>query len=624
MRKLLHSTTSITLCMALVVPGITPTFAAAQTAACGAPGEETTFPCVLADGTEVTSEAELQSLSPEQNTTEQATEAPQDEASDGAAATADEATAAQEAEAAQAAETEAEAAKQAEEQAAADAAAQAEQEAAAAAEAKQEAAAAAQAEQEAVAAAAQAEEQNAAEAAAQAEESAAAETAAETEQQKAADAAAQAEEDVAKQAAELEKALKDEQAATAQAEEEAKEAQTAGPADTAAPAETTAPEASATPPQTEQAAEQPVDEEARAARQAERQAARRAERQAEREAAREALEQEPAGDVTTEEVTIDDTRRSDQDFETSATGSEEATKDDGLSNLEKALLLGLGAAVVGTILKNGDKVVSNSGDRVVVQDETGDLRVLKDDDALLRRPGDEVRTETFNDGSTRQIVEKPNGSRIVTIRSSDGTVLRRISVDENGNETTLFDDLADEREVVVSELPQIRERSFAADQRSEEDLRAALIAQQRAEQDRSFSLRQVREIERVRALAPPIELDAARFATGSAAIAPEQARSLARVGNTLRDMIAEDPRTVFLIEGHTDAVGDATYNLALSDRRAETVALALTEYFDVPPENMVTQGYGESALKVQTSGAEQANRRAVVRNITGLLRQASN
>ena len=75
-----------------------------------------------------------------------------------------------------------------------------------------------------------------------------------------------------------------------------------------------------------------------------------------------------------------------------------------------------------------------------------------------------------------------------------------------------------------------------------------------------------------------------------------------------------------VIEGHTDAVGDASYNLALSDRRAETVALALTEYFDVPPANLVTQGYGESQLRVPTNGPEPANRRAVVRNITGLLR----
>jgi outer membrane protein OmpA-like peptidoglycan-associated protein len=252
------------------------------------------------------------------------------------------------------------------------------------------------------------------------------------------------------------------------------------------------------------------------------------------------------------------------------------------------------------------------------------LRVLKDDDALLRRAGDEVRTEQFNDGSTRQIIEKPDGSRIVTIRSSNGTVLRRLSIDSRGNETILFDDFAAEQRVVVRDLPRTPERSITAQDRSEAELRAALIAQQRTSGGRDFSLRQIREIDEVRALAPQIELDAVRFASGSAAIAPEQARSLARVGSTMRDLIATDPRTVFLIEGHTDAVGNATYNLALSDRRAETVALALTEYFDVPPANMVTQGYGESVLKIQTQRDEQANRRAVVRNITNLLRQASN
>jgi outer membrane protein OmpA-like peptidoglycan-associated protein len=48
--------------------------------------------------------------------------------------------------------------------------------------------------------------------------------------------------------------------------------------------------------------------------------------------------------------------------------------------------------------------------------------------------------------------------------------------------------------------------------------------------------------------------------------------------------------------------------------------LALTQYFDVPPANLVTQGYGEFLLKVQTQAAEQANRRATVPNITQLLR----
>jgi outer membrane protein OmpA-like peptidoglycan-associated protein len=32
----------------------------------------------------------------------------------------------------------------------------------------------------------------------------------------------------------------------------------------------------------------------------------------------------------------------------------------------------------------------------------------------------------------------------------------------------------------------------------------------------------------------------------------------------------------------------------LSDQRAEAVATALTNVFDIPPENMETQGYGGS------------------------------
>ena len=53
------------------------------------------------------------------------------------------------------------------------------------------------------------------------------------------------------------------------------------------------------------------------------------------------------------------------------------------------------------------------------------------------------------------------------------------------------------------------------------------------------------------------------------------------------------------------------------------VALALTEYFDVPPENLVVQGYGESELLVPTGSDERANRRVAVRIITALLQQTA-
>ncbi|MFG6567784.1 OmpA family protein [Sulfitobacter sp. 1A13679] len=370
-------------------------------------------------------------------------------------------------------------------------------------------------------------------------------------------------------------------------------------------------------------------EERREARRAERREERREQRRAEREAAAAAAAESDAdAEVVTEEVTEEDVRSSDEDFETEVTAAGDANAaaaeddDSGMSDFEKALLLGLGAVAVGSVLNNGEKIVSRSGDRVVVQDDTGELRVLKDDNALLRRPGDEVQTQTFDDGSTRTIVTKSDGSRVETIRSRDGTVLRRTNFDAQGREYVLVDDLVEEREVVVNDLPQVQQTQQAqrASTQDEAALRQALQAEMRNDQGRTFSLRQVREIREVRSLAPELELDAVRFPTGSAAIQPEQARALANIGTTLRDLIQKDPRTVILVEGHTDAVGDASYNLALSDRRAETVALALTEYFDVPPANLITQGYGESQLRVPTTSAEPANRRAVVRNITGLLR----
>ena len=324
-------------------------------------------------------------------------------------------------------------------------------------------------------------------------------------------------------------------------------------------------------------------------------------------------------EAVTEQTTTGRVRGSDEEFDTAVGATGQDSGGGGLSKFEKALLLGLGAVAVGSVLRNGDRIVSRTGDRVVVQDPQGELRVLKDDDALVRRPGDRVQTQTFNDGSTRTIIQKQDGTQVITIRGRDGAVLRRANIDRAGREYVLFDDTQVEQQVVVSQLPQARSASLLASEQDERALRR-LLAMRLGDDQQRFSLRQVREIPEVRALVPELELDAVRFQSGSAAIRPEQARALARIGTMLRDLVARDPSTVILVEGHTDAVGDATYNLALSDRRAETLALALTEYFQVPPSNLVTQGYGESALKVRTLRAEAANRRAVVRNITGILR----
>ncbi|MCA0044467.1 OmpA family protein [Celeribacter litoreus] len=323
-------------------------------------------------------------------------------------------------------------------------------------------------------------------------------------------------------------------------------------------------------------------------------------------------------EVQTETVTEETARSSSEEFEATASPK---SKDDGLSDLEKFLIGAVGAAVIGEVLSADDEVVANTGDRVIVERD-GQLRVLKNDDALLRQPGSQVTTETFSDGSTRTTLNRENGAQVITIRSADGRVLRRERVLVDGTRVVLFDDTQAVEDVDVAALPETTQKTVTYEQDGEDAaLRAALAASQ-AQSDavgRRFSLSQIRSIRAVRELAPEIELTNVNFRTGSAAITPSEAEELAALGRAMRDAIAENPREVFLVEGHTDAVGAATMNLALSDRRAESLALALTEYFDVPPENMIVQGYGERYLKVPTVDAERANRRAAVRVITPLL-----
>ena len=143
-----------------------------------------------------------------------------------------------------------------------------------------------------------------------------------------------------------------------------------------------------------------------------------------------------------------------------------------------------------------------------------------------------------------------------------------------------------------------------------------------ADIDRRFSLAQIRNIPEVRSLVAPVNIEGISFDTGSAAIRPEQADSLATLGHVIHDTIEENPDEIFLIEGHTDTVGASAMNLALSDRRAESVALALSEYYDVPPENLVIQGYGEQYPRIRSEGDIRENRRASVRRITDLLQGA--
>src|SRR6185295_6129005 len=137
--------------------------------------------------------------------------------------------------------------------------------------------------------------------------------------------------------------------------------------------------------------------------------------------------------------------------------------------------------------------------------------------------------------------------------------------------------------------------------------------------ERAYTLDEIRSTVALRDRTRRLDLDQITFDTGSWQITPEQYPKLEAVAEALRRVLARNPNAIFLIEGHTDLVGNDVDNLSLSDRRAESMAVVLTEQFQIPPENLVTQGYGEQFPKIQTDGPSRENRRVAIRNIARLL-----
>lgn len=123
----------------------------------------------------------------------------------------------------------------------------------------------------------------------------------------------------------------------------------------------------------------------------------------------------------------------------------------------------------------------------------------------------------------------------------------------------------------------------------------------------------------VRDSLPGIELDTITFGFNEDFLREEQIYNLDRIARLIEQVVVAHPDEIFLIEGHTDAVGNEEYNWRLSQRRAEAVKELITRYYLVPPENLVTAGLGEAYLKIWTPQAEAENRRVTLRRITPLL-----
>jgi outer membrane protein OmpA-like peptidoglycan-associated protein len=166
---------------------------------------------------------------------------------------------------------------------------------------------------------------------------------------------------------------------------------------------------------------------------------------------------------------------------------------------------------------------------------------------------------------------------------------------------------------LVNGLQPVKTRGFdpAAPQREakQKELNAKL---------RDFKTRQITVEERDQAAklveeskAPNVDVQIL-FAFDSAKILPEALPSLNELGKALTDPKLEGAS--FLIAGHTDAKGSADYNLALSQRRAASVADFLVKTYHVDKGQLSVIGFGEEQLKNKENPLADENRRVQIVN----------
>src|SRR5215468_5153622 len=284
---------------------------------------------------------------------------------------------------------------------------------------------------------------------------------------------------------------------------------------------------------------------------------------------------------------------------------------------------------------DGRRVIEEPGNRIIVKQ--GDRIVIRHDEAeRFRRGGRDVRSERRPDGYTETFYVRPDGVRIISVTDGSGRLLRRYRRGVDGREISIIDNrrfygtavavgvgavalavalnLAQPRVTIPRELYIVDyERA------SDDDLYAALTAPPVDTLERAYSLEEVRDNYLLRDRMRRIDLDGITFEFGAFEVTADQYPKLDRIARVMLRVLKNNPEEVFLVEGHTDAVGNDVDNLSLSDRRAEAVAGILSESIAVPPENLVTQGYGKQFLKIDTPAPERLNRRVAIRRITPLM-----
>ena len=194
--------------------------------------------------------------------------------------------------------------------------------------------------------------------------------------------------------------------------------------------------------------------------------------------------------------------------------------------------------------------------------------------------------------------------------------IRRVELEKRPNIRRIE---IDDEDYSASE--EYEEDIFAAEV-DDEDIERVLIAPPKKKVRRVASVEEIEQRPEVRNALRRIEIDTIRFGFNEAFVREEEIDALDEIALVIERVLKKYPREVFLIEGHTDAVGSDAYNVKLSRARAEAVKKALASFYLIPGRNLRTAGLGERYLKIPTAEAEAENRRVSISRATAVLGEA--
>tara|TARA_R110000751_G_scaffold146094_7_gene249959 strand:- start:206716 stop:207366 length:651 start_codon:yes stop_codon:yes gene_type:complete len=132
------------------------------------------------------------------------------------------------------------------------------------------------------------------------------------------------------------------------------------------------------------------------------------------------------------------------------------------------------------------------------------------------------------------------------------------------------------------------------------------------------SIQEIKRRKSLRHNAPSIEIQSLNFAFASARIPDGELWKVEQIADAMKRILRRNRGELFLIEGHTDAVGSDWNNMLLSEQRANSLRAVLVGYYGVPHHALETVGYGEEDLLVPTPYEEWRNRRVTLRRITDI------